>query len=85
MECKFCNQDMSHAKGCIKLSIRHNGRDYDPIKVGNPGDWYFGKPADTRCGDCNAMIGHYHHPGCDMEICPVCKGQLLSCGCAGES
>ncbi len=22
-----------------------------------------------------------HHPGCDLQACPRCRGQLLSCGC----
>jgi len=34
-----------------------------------------------RCHDCEVKIGHYHHPGCDMEKCPQCKGQLISCDC----
>lgn len=34
-----------------------------------------------RCGDCNVARGGYHHLGCDMQRCPVCRGQLLSCGC----
>jgi hypothetical protein len=34
-----------------------------------------------RCHDCNVQIGGFHHPGCDMEECPRCYGQLISCGC----
>ena len=22
-----------------------------------------------------------HHPGCDMERCPLCRQQALMCGC----
>jgi hypothetical protein len=37
--------------------------------------------ADQRCHDCNIARGGCHHPGCDMERCPKCGGQLISCGC----
>lgn len=36
------------------------------------------------CHDCGVIHGNYHHPGCDMEICPRCEGQLISCGCLDE-
>jgi hypothetical protein len=37
-------------------------------------------PGDT-CGDCGRVCGQYHMVGCDIEVCPKCKGQKLSCGC----
>ena len=50
------------------------------------------------CGDCGVVRGQLHvvgnsvtqgsppvgYPLCDMEQCPLCKGQALSCGCQLE-
>jgi hypothetical protein len=33
------------------------------------------------CHDCLVENGHYHVLGCDVEECPSCAGQLISCGC----
>ncbi len=38
----------------------------------------------NQCVDCNVTNGGKHHPGCDMERCPKCNGQLISCGCLDE-
>lgn len=34
------------------------------------------------CHDCGAKEGQIHEYGCDMEDCPFCGGQLLSCDCS---
>ena len=41
-------------------------------------------PPNGRCHDCNVEVGSFHHPGCDVEECPKCKGRLISCGCLSE-
>ncbi|MEK6832599.1 MAG: hypothetical protein AABY32_01015 [Nanoarchaeota archaeon] len=34
-----------------------------------------------KCYDCNVNIGEFHVDGCDIEICPECGGQWISCEC----
>lgn len=33
------------------------------------------------CDDCCVKRGEYHLPFCDLEVCPICGGQKLSCKC----
>jgi hypothetical protein len=40
-------------------------------------DWDHG----PRCGDCAVLPGGVHHFGCDIEECPRCHGQLITCEC----
>jgi len=52
------------------------------IRYGNEGRGW--GPADLPCHDCAAIKGEFHVPGCDVERCPACRGQAISCGCAEE-
>lgn len=38
-----------------------------------------------ECHDCAANEGELHERGCDMERCPSCGGQLISCDCDGPA
>ena len=73
-----------------------HGKRYRRIKYGDEkwidekGEPYkdeIGKPIDCNkitqqpCHDCLAIKGQYHCFGCDVERCPRCKLQRLSCGC----
>jgi len=37
--------------------------------------------SEKRCHDCGVPEGALHRPGCDMERCPFCGGQLITCSC----
>ena len=79
--CPVCGRDMVRSRGCGVTRVHIAGKIYDRIRVGAPGDFDEGSPADTRCHDCYALFGYVHHWGCDAERCPACGRQLLSCDC----
>lgn len=78
--CEACNRDMLETGTCDPIPVKIDGKLWKPIAYVAPEEitpvW--------RCHDCNVMPGGLHHPGCDMERCPKCKGQLISCGCLDE-
>lgn len=81
MVCEYCKREMRTARGCIRVPFKSKGQVYEQVKVGDPGDWYEDAGEDAVCGDCGAHYGEYHHPGCDIERCPICGGLAISCDC----
>jgi hypothetical protein len=70
--------------------IRYGDEDWrdendEPYKDrdGTPYDHY--ERASKPCGDCAAVRGQLHVFMCDIEQCPRCKGQRLSCDCMTDS
>ena len=78
--CEECDKEMSDdtTESCTLETIIIDGNEY-------PRDTEY-YDVGVRCHDCNIVNkkGNYHHLGCDMERCPKCGGQLISCGCWGD-
>ena len=73
-KCADCNLEMSDPKtdACLFDIIQIDGTNY------KRSTYHFEEP-DGRCHDCNIKHGQVHHGGCDVERCPVCGLQLISC------
>jgi hypothetical protein len=77
--CEDCNQNMMLADSCtVPILEDDHGQEYNRIPYGHEADGY-GFPLPDRCHDCGVAKGGLHHMGCDMEICPHCGRQLLTC------
>jgi hypothetical protein len=75
--CDDCKQEMRFARSCSLPAINIQGISHLRVRFGSERP----KFRSQRCGDCNVARGGLHHLGCDIERCPLCGGQLISCAC----
>jgi hypothetical protein len=74
-----------HPKEIVKAQrntvLVSGDRRYQRIKYGDVLEWDDPQYAKVPCHDCYVLKGQYHTEGCDVEMCPKCRGQLMCCGC----
>ena len=79
-KCEVCEQEMRLSNSCTA----------NAIILGTQGDFYERDASyyddNDRCHDCGIINrkGNFHHLGCDIERCPKCGHQLISCGCSED-
>ncbi len=75
VKCNDCNNEMHGSESCTKNTLIIQGKEYERnTEIFDTGE---------VCHDCGIVNkkGNIHHSGCDMEQCPRCEGQLISCDC----
>ncbi len=78
--CTWCDREMRTASSCSVEVFRFDGLPMG-LPTFQPGRTRSADASPVRCGDCGVAPGGSHHPGRDMARCPVCRGQLITCGC----
>lgn len=81
--CTLCNREMKETVTCLPDPLFIRCRLYEPIRWGD--ERRYGRVRVTKpCGDCGAPLRGVHHHGCDLEECPACRRQAITCGCQDE-
>ena len=76
MNCKWCQEDIKNVNTCIENpGLIVDKRYYTPIPFMPI------NPKGRKCPECKVKKFAFHHPGCPVERCPYCSGQLINCAC----
>jgi hypothetical protein len=59
----------------VRFSIQ--GQEFDRVRYGEGAD----DLDHPKCDDCGVLRRKLHLLGCDLEPCPRCTGQAISCDC----
>lgn len=94
---EFLLKDLKQFKKEIEIAqlnccVKNSREKYNRIRFGSEEEFLKHKFSDGRytdysiyklnyCGDCLAAQNEVHGECCDLEICPKCGMQLITCGC----
>ena len=79
MSKRSADYDQRHAEAQAQKTYTMGGTEYTRIPYGQERqDW---DASHRRCHDCDVQAGELHLPGCDVEECPKCGWQAISCDC----
>ncbi len=69
------------AQGLLEIEIEQ--QPFARMAYGSEPFWAEVNPvySSNPCHDCGVVAGQLHVPGCDMEQCPRCNTQLITCPC----
>ncbi len=73
--CTLCGRAFGNIEGCLVSHVKIGNKIYKRNKCST---------LEYQCHDCGAGLGKFHHPGCDMEDCPKCRGQMIWCECIDD-
>jgi hypothetical protein len=65
-------------------SFKISGQKFERIACGYEREDFAEFAVDPECSNCGAPTGFLHVLPCDLEQCPRCEGQALSCSCVYE-
>lgn len=77
--CEYCNQEMRMRLSCTLPAYDDFADGHMRMRV--PVSRYERLP----CADCSTPPGGFHHPGCELEVCPACGDTAQACCCTDES
>ena len=81
--CPICRGEMLDEISCSPDPLIIDGELYEPVRWGDERRYrrYWIEIHDSACTDCGTPSQGIHHHGCDIEECPACHAQAISCAC----